>query len=246
MQETCQNYRKKSEKTAIESKEGASNQDFSIGELLEKSNNELEKGTTNLLNRVVKDYPSLSSIKVRFVSPEEEPNTGGFFDRVIIDQKTFIPIIFIVKREAKHIKRIMRVRRFSNKLVANMLGINTERLTPELLRKFIILHELGHAKDFENNYQRNPKYHDLEASEEWEMHYKSSLFSLPVNELDPAELYEEVSRFKDLEEFLKEHPVVAKRIDREKVKTLDDLLAAQELAYRASPYEKYADDFAVN
>ncbi len=121
------------------------------------------------------------------ISPEEEPNTGGYFERVQIDENTYIPRIVLVGNDLEHMTRIRDTRHASSKRVADLLGIDITQLTPELLRKFIIAHEFGHTKDYIQNYERNPDYPGVEASQEWDWHYEQTLMSLPVPGLDPVD-----------------------------------------------------------
>ena len=153
---------------------------------------------TGVLTLMLEQNKYLSHVEIVFISPEEEPNTGDLFDIVKIDENTFVPTIFIVSKQTEHMKKLLDTRRSSNELIAGMLGIKSEHLTPELLRRFIISHELGHAADYVKNYESNPDYQGAEAAEEWNMHYEANLLTMPVRGLDPAELLDEVSKFNNL------------------------------------------------
>jgi len=126
-----------------------------------------------------------------------------------------------------------------------MLGISLPQLSPKLLRLFIIAHEIGHASDYVKNYETNPDYEGSDAAEEWDLHYEANLLTLPVPGFDPVDLHEELSKYSGLEDFLRANPNVAKTIDTSKVRTVQDLIDTQEVAYRTSAYESYADNFAA-
>ncbi|MDD4996268.1 MAG: hypothetical protein PHW15_02230 [Patescibacteria group bacterium] len=214
-------------------------------ELVKQNDFGLDQPTFDVLKLILEQYDYLSHVEIVFISPEEEPNTGGFFDRVRVDEQTFVPTIFIVSMDKKHLCRLKDVRRSSSTRVAEIPGISFSRLSPNLLRQFIIAHELGHASDYIRNYETNPDYHGSDAAEKWDLHYESNLLTMPVPGFDPVDLREELSKFDNLEDFIKANPNLVKIINTSKIETKQDLINAQEAAYRASVYESYADNFAA-
>ncbi len=217
-----------------------------LNELLKREGVEIDKSTSDLLRIMLEQNTFLSHVEIVFISPEEEPNTGGFFHRVEVDEDTFVPTISIVSEQAEHMQKLMETRRSSAERVADMLGIEFKDMTPNLLRQFIITHELGHAVDYVRNYETNPDYQGADAAEEWDLHYEANLLTMPVSGMDPTDLRKEVSEFDNLSGFLEVHPAVVKTINTGEIKTLQDLLDFQELAYRSSEYESYADNFATD
>lgn len=217
-----------------------------LRELIDQQDLRLDQATSAMLRLVLEQYGHLSHVEVVFISPEEEPDTGGFFHRVQVDTQTFVPTIFIVSEDQEHLLKLKNTRRSSVQNTADMLGIHFSHLSPNLLRQFIIAHEIGHASDYVKNYETNPDYQGSDAAEEWDLHYEANLLTMPVPGFDPVDLREEISTFGDLKEFLSVHPNVAKTINTSEIKTLQDLLHAQEIAYRTSAYESYADNFATN
>lgn len=217
-----------------------------LNDLVTRKDIEMDETMASVLRLMLEQNKYLAQVEVLFIPPEEEPNTGGCFHLVKVNKDTIVPSIFIVVKQKEHLEKLFGIRRSSVELVAQMLGIEARDLTSDLLRQFIIAHEFGHTTDYIKNYESNSDYLGTEAAEAWRLHYDSNLLSLPVKGLDPAELQEEISQFSDLPAFLKAYPEVSKNIDQEKIKTLDDLLGAQEIAYRSSAYESYADDFATN
>lgn len=202
-----------------------------------------EKPIADILKLVLKQNQFLSHIEVAFISPKEEPGTAGILHQIQIDKDTIIPTIFIVSEDKEHMEKLMQSRKESAKRTAQMLGIDFLDLTPTLLKQFIVAHELGHAADYIKNYETNPDYKGAEAAEEWEMHYDANLMTMPVPDYAPAELMKEMAKHNDLKSFIKAHPEISRTNE---IKTLEDLLKKQELAYRTSPYESYADNFAAN
>jgi hypothetical protein len=129
--------------------------------------------------------------------------------------------------------------------VAELLGIDFVDLSPELLRQFIVAHEMGHASDYVKNYENNPDLSGPAVAEEWNLHYEANLLAMPVPGMDPVDLRQTAAEYADLQSFLNDYPEAVASVKQEKITCLDDLIRAQEAAYRASPYEKYADDFAT-
>ena len=213
---------------------------------VEQQNTEIDRMTIELLKLTLQQYPHLSHVEIKFVPPDDRIDTGGTFDQIKIDEDTFLPIIFIVSKDAKHIEKIMQTRKESAKRVAEMLGIKFEDLTPELLRQFIIAHEFGHADDYVKNYEQNPEYKGGQITEEWNLHYEANLYSMPVPGYDPVDLKNEIENFTNLEDFLKVHPETTATVEADNIKSLEDLMIAQENAYRSSTYENYADQFATH
>ncbi|MBU0625618.1 hypothetical protein KKF05_04710 [Patescibacteria group bacterium] len=217
-----------------------------LGKFFELKDSEIDETTFNLLKLMLEQYNELSHIEVVFIPPEETPDTGGFFHRIQVDEKTFIPTIFIVSEDQEHLQRLKDTRRSSSQRVADLLGVDFSQLSPRLLRQFIIAHEMGHANDYVKNYETNPEYQGSDAAEEWDVHYEANLLTMPASGFDPVSLREEVSKFESLGDFLAAYPDVAKIIEPKGIKTVQDLFNAQEVAYRTSPYESQADNFAAD
>lgn len=197
--------------------------------------------TLSLLELIAEQNPALAHVEVHFVNPEDEPNTGGFFRRIQTDENKVTPAIFIVEKNSAHLNKLLRSRRSSAEIIAGLLGIEFKNLTPDTLRKFIICHELGHATDYIKNYELNPELTNNQAADEWDMHYQSILMTMPVPCLNPAQLKIESKRYINAASFLRTRPDVVG-----KYASISELQHAQEVAYRESSYEKYADNFAAN
>lgn len=235
-----------SQSDPIESNKDEHPKGVQLCELIERNDLEMDQSTADMLRLLLEKHEHLSHVEVVFISPKEEPNTGGFFHRVQINEQTFVPTIFIVSENQEHMNRLKDTRQSSSARVADMLGIDFSQLSPNLLRQFIIAHELGHASDYVKNYETNPDYQGSDAAEEWDLHYEANLLTMPVPSFDPVDLLEELSSFDNLEDFLKANPNLSKTINIGEIKTKQDLLNAQEITYRTSVYESYADNFATD
>jgi hypothetical protein len=189
----------------------------------------------------LEEYPTLADLRLGFISGETEIETGGYFKVETPDEKTILPIIFLTSSGQKRIEKLFSSRRRSVEICAQLLGLEIEQITPELLNLFIIAHELGHAVDFWKNYLSsnvNPK----SAYEEWRDHYDLNLDTLPVRGMSPADLTARLSSEIDLDGLIQQHP----EIGRLNVRSANDVLALQEEAYRALPHERFADNLAAD
>ncbi|MBT4722583.1 hypothetical protein HOB30_02400 [Candidatus Falkowbacteria bacterium] len=218
-----------------------------LSDFVNDKKNEVDEGTFKFLEFMLKQNPLIGKIEVKFVLPEDEPCTGGFFTPVVADGKESVPVISIVKRDLKHINNVIDIRKSSAKAVAQLLEIDFSEMTPDLLRLFIIAHELGHATDYIANYESNPDYlgDGAEAVEEWKLHYDVNLLMMPVPGFDPVELRDEFTKYDNLDLFYEAHPEVKKYMNTDSIESFADLMDAQENAYRNSEYERFADGFAT-
>jgi len=218
----------------------------SLAEICSRGDPGIDKTTLQVLEQVLHTNPLLNNMRILLTSPEDESDTGGYFCHIKIDKEVLVPAVTIVKNDEKHFRELMKKREFAVRWMADLLNISYDEITPDILRTFIILHELGHAKDFVVNYESNPDYQGQKLDDVWEDHYENCLMSLPVPGLDPVDLRQEIKFFSNLDDFIKKHPEIHGRVNQDEIKSFEDLLELQEKAYRKSPYESYADKFAVN
>ncbi len=214
----------------------------SIERAINSNDSRLGENAIALLQKILVRHPELANITVEFISTSEEPYTGGVFDVISHDEYGLVPIIYIVEKEEGHLMNILKTRQGSIEIMAKKLGIAKEEVTIDVLQNFILSHELGHAYDFIKNYQ------ETNRANEWTSHYESNLAILPVPGIDPVDLRNELSLFKSIDEYYMSDKDLQKNIERTcgyVPKTQEELLALQEKAYRQSPFELYADDFAV-
>lgn len=207
---------------------------------------EIDDLTKKVLLLLLNQNPDLSRVEVVFDSDHEKIYSGGSFNVIEVEEGVFIPTISINNAmDIEKIKQLFRFRKFSVEIISKMMGIDSDAMTPELLRIYIILHEFGHALDFIKNYEQNEEYGEGEAVEAWDFHYDSNKSLFPYEGMDPAELLEEIMTYDSFDQFLEAHREQFEKFDLKNIESLKDLMLAQEIAYRSSPFEKYADDFAL-
>lgn len=212
--------------------------------MAEYERSDLDGDAKRLLLLITKEHPYLAEVEIVLVNPLTEPDTAGYFHQVRRG-KNFVPTVHIVEKDEAHLDQLMKTRRFSVQQVAALLGIKPSTITPNTLRLFIVAHEMGHAKDYIRNYATNPAYSPKEADEAWDLHYESNLSVLPIEGLDPSELHELVRKYEALDDLLSDYPSWLAILETLSITNLEDLIRAQEIAYRSSEYERYADEFAT-
>ncbi len=205
-----------------------------------------DQSIANLLRLALEQHPRLSGVEIQLISPEQEPDTGGLFHAVQIDKDHQVPTISIVTKDNQHLEQLFKNRRTSVEAVATLLGIKPEDMTPDLLRSFIIAHELGHASDYFTNYVTEDAQDKASAGENWFIDYDLNLIVLPVSGLDPAKLRSRLARYSSLENFIGAYPQVRAYIEEKGITSLEGLQQAQERAYKESTFEQYADTFATD
>lgn len=146
------------------------------------------------------------------------------------------PEITVYPGDREHNTQLLTTRKESVKIVAKMLGVPPERITPELLGTFIFLHEVGHSKDYTENYL----HASSDPASAWEKRRAAEMATLPLPGGDPAQM-QLLRQSGELKQRLEANPGIL-----EKFYSIDELIAAHERAYRALPSEKYADEFAAD
>lgn len=141
---------------------------------------------------------------------------------------------------------LLDIRKSSVAINAEMLGIDPSKMSPELLQIFIITHELGHIRDYQVNFSSDPNLEGWKAVDEMAYQRESVLTMLPIRNINPTDLARELAGVENLQEVLDRFSEVKEYPRFEDIKSVDDVLFAQEREYRLSAPEAYADEFAVN
>ncbi|MBA4336339.1 hypothetical protein C0416_01010 [bacterium] len=183
------------------------------------------------------EYPELQQLNIKSKTTSENKtllNTGGYFE----DPRGFdsqISIVVVTDNVGiEHYKKLMQKRKLSAEVAAKMLEIEPENMTPELLRLFIFLHEIGHAYDYIKNYANQKDGADL-----WTQRGQAETSSLPIPNINPS-----ILRHKIDQNEIDDLPIeIQKKISEGKV---DEIVYDQEEAYRKLPKENFADQFAAN
>jgi len=145
----------------------------------------------------------------------------------------------------------MTHRKRSVELVAEMLGIAPQEVSPLLLKVFIFLHETGHAFDYIQNFlaqevKRTCETPKATATAAWSQRFAAEMASLPVPNVTPSALKtridfaNEIAGPDSLNDLSTDSEIV--RLAKKEPATL---LSQQEEAYKAGESEQRADAFAV-
>jgi len=199
---------------------------------------------SKLLELVFREISELNGTKIETFKPKDDFDAGGYYEFEEGEDGEPIPKICISAGNTELLKPLFVIRNSSIVMNAEMLGIDFEDMTPQLLQLFIIAHELGHIKDFRVNFEGDPDLKDWEAVEEMAYQRDAVLGMLPVPNLSPTHLARELEglKFKDV---IVKFPDLEKYSGFKNLKTTGDLLVAQEREYRLSAPESYADRFAT-
>lgn len=185
------------------------------------------------------ENPVFETLRVRQGQVSQDnvlAHTGGFFS------PGWGAGIDIMPTSREHYQRLMETRPTSVQMVADRLGISREAMTPELLRAFIILHELGHAGDYLSM--------GKEAAKSWSARSNEEKAALPVPNQNPATLLNAI-KAGELSGMLQTISDPGTRRVAEKAAQGDQpsielLVSLQEKAYKATASERIADDFATD
>jgi len=198
--------------------------------------------------RLLEDFPELEQLSVKAGTKEQYPTlefTGGFWKRP--DSQNPNPKIIVEMENQAHYQDLLRDREESAREAAALLGISFEELlkNPEILGKFIFLHEIGHAQDYLANFQNGEKAKNdpnFDPVSENLDKRKEEMVTLPVpgeNPVGVKKMYKEgrlTSYFEKYKEYYLSKGITSP----------EDLVKKHELAYRNLPSEKYADQFAAD
>ena len=135
----------------------------------------------------------------------------------------------------KEYRKALKIRDAAVKVIAGKLGIQPEEMTEEMFAAFILAHEFGHEIEMVDKGLDERAHGRLRKLQE---------ATLPVPGKAPSELIWAFKR----------HPIRARqymkdnreRLAELRISSIDELIVAQEIAYRSLPVEDYADKFAVN
>lgn len=206
---------------------------------------ELNPQVEMLLSIVRKEYPELADVELKVFSPEDEFDGGGYYKFFEDADGQPLPVICISAGDPRFLAPLMAIRRSSIEINAEMLGIEYEKMTLELLQLFIIAHEFGHIKDFKINFQADSNLQGWEAVDIMEYQRDAVLSMLPAKNISPTHLASKLRDAKTLEDAIKLFPEIMVYPKFHEIKSVGDLLRAQEIEYRSSPPESYADTFAA-
>lgn len=193
--------------------------------------------------RCLHDYPELSKVEIKGANSIQFPkllHTNGFFTTPNSPSEPPRITINNQRKSAEMIRDLEDHRIISLELLANDLGLQIKTLkdNPEIITLFIFFHEVGHAEDYIKNYMLP---HGIRANEEKKTARKTEKESLPIPGCDPAQALSLV-KTGELDIFFKNNE---RYYSSRSIHTMQELLDANERAYRKLPSEAYADNFAA-
>ena len=211
-----------------------------------KNKKELPPNVRKVLEIAFLEYPEFKNINIKTFSPRDDFDAGGYYK--FIEDKRGEPIaqICISEGDAKLLVPLLDIRKSSVTMNAQMLGIDSSKMSPELLQIFIITHELGHIRDYQVNFASDPDLEGWEAVDEMAYQREAVLTMLPIRNINPTDLARELAGVENLQEVLDRFPEIKEYPGFEDINSIDDVLFAQEREYRLSAPEIYADKFASN
>lgn len=204
----------------------------------------LDKELQEIWRRVLINHPELSNVEIIIPENSQLAYTGGEF--LLPDDDNLNPAIVVLPASDSIYERLKTERPLAIKIAADLLGRQVEEMSGEDIKKFIFLHEIGHVYDFLKNFESDPQIGKDYAIDAWNMLREEQLASLPVPGLDPNDLAVALEGAKDLSEFVKNNSGLEVRLGELKINTIKELLFAQEMGYRNTPKESFADRFAAN
>lgn len=198
--------------------------------------------------QVLNEYPELEVLNVKAGTQEQYPMlqyTGGFWQRPTESDPS--PSIVVKMGGEQHYDRLMVDRETSARQAAEMLGITFEKLkaSPNILKLFIFLHEIGHAQDYITNYFNDPKSEsdpEYNPAAENRAQRDREMATLPIPNTNPVQARQYLDRG-ILGPHFERNKTYFEKLD---ISTVEDLLTTHEKAYRELPSERYADTFAAN
>ncbi len=193
-----------------------------------------------------KENPQLSTVHVEDVSARSDATfeftAGDFVPPARTQDK---PKIRIATADVGSLENMLTTREASVRIIAELLDLPFEKISKELLLAFILAHEAGHAQDFVTNYQ-DVGSDKLANSNVWTDQYIEQLDTLPVPRLTPSDLKNTINNSGGYVRFCARFSLLPQRLADRGITSEEQLLVAQERAYRSLPRESYADQFAAS
>ncbi len=158
-------------------------------------------------------------------------------------------VIHFTDADRAQIEELMTHRKRSVELVAEMLEITSQQVSPALLKVFIFLHEAGHAYDYIKNFLEKemgrcdtPK---ATATSAWRHCFETEMASLPVPNISPSALKARIDFAHEIALEALDDLSTDTEIVRRAKEEPEALLREQEEAYKSGESEQRADAFAV-
>lgn len=160
--------------------------------------------------------------------------TGGYAVHAEVSGTGKHAIVVNTDDGIEHYERLLKERRASVESNMQRMGFDGAALDAKWLAGFIFLHELGHIVDYIRNYP------DYEAKMQQRT---AEMATLPFPGRNPVEMLSILQQPDGKVWFDKAKDTLQKKYG---VDSIESFVALQDRAYRATPMESYADQFAAD
>jgi hypothetical protein len=182
--------------------------------------------------------------EVRFgISPDPKMRGASVFHPKRTED---VATVVLMQGGAEAYEAMRRERPEAIAMIADMLGMDAERMDGNTMRQFMLLHEAGHLFDVYTNYEmESPGRNRTEVMELFEQESDAQMETLPIPGYDPSALRHTLREQGGLDAWRRHDASVDAACREYRVHSEEDLLRVQERAYRSLEKEAFADRFAA-
>lgn len=187
--------------------------------------------------KALRDYPKLLEVDLEVATSKkysELKETGGFSTHKEEVGASRHRVVISSESNEKYYEELIKTRKVLIEIVAKLFDVSPEKLTPKMLASFVFLHELGHG------YSNLTSTRGFEANKEERL---NEMHTLPVSGMPPSML---INLLKEgnghLDKFFESNK---EKFLKDGYKTQQELMDAQERAYRQLSTERFPDNFAA-
>ena len=218
---------------------------FTLQEAIETESPLVPESIKTLFAIVLREHPELGGTQFEVAREGDKRCSIGSYDILEREDGMPLPVIFLDTEDLSRFQRLIDKGLLAVKMNAEQLGLHVDEMTPELLRLFIVSHELGHIHDFVKNYLSDPDLDPWEALDEMDDHRDASMRFLPGGGLTPRDFADRIRDAKTIEEAVDRVPAIRNHPRFGEIDTVEGWIDLQDEEYRTSPPESYADHFAA-
>lgn len=199
----------------------------------------------NIWKEILSRFPELSRVEI--IVPDKDKTlsyTGGEF--ILPNEENPDPAIVILPADDSLYEKLKETRPLAIKIAGDLVNKEVKEMSGEDIKKFIFLHEVGHAYDFISNFENDPQIGEEMSVYTWNMLRYEEMSSLPIPHYDPNDLnmFITSSGIKEVADLIQKQPEIENRIKELNISTIQELLDRQEISYRKLQKEAFADQFA--
>ncbi|MCX6766687.1 MAG: hypothetical protein NT170_02815 [Candidatus Moranbacteria bacterium] len=195
--------------------------------------------------QVLQDFPELDQIEIKAGDRKKDKTlekTDGYFKEPA-DLQSSAQVVMDMEKDDEKYQKLIQDRKSSVEMCANMLGISPEDIinNPRILKLFIFLHELGHGHEYINYFQKKMLADkNFDPIAQWNERSNKELMILPVPGCTPPRVLE-MHNAGELRGYYQKYNEHYRSVG---INSPEELIVAQDIAYRKLPKENYADNFA--